>query len=228
MNQYNFENLNDKDFELLVRDLLQEELNLTLESYKRGRDKGIDLKYTKPKSDKINLIVQAKHYIKSGYNLLKYKLIKEELIKVRVLNPERYIIATSVSLTENNKLEIKDAFEPFILSTADIYDSELLNNLISKYPKIEKKHYKLWLTSINILQQIVQNAIRGRSEFIEENIIKKINLYVKTKNYNDAIKILNEQKFLTIIGEPGIGKTTLAKFLLYWYLTQFSFNLINK
>jgi hypothetical protein len=45
MPNYNFETLSGNEFEILARDLLQEELNIVLESFKSGRDNGIDLRY---------------------------------------------------------------------------------------------------------------------------------------------------------------------------------------
>ncbi len=55
----------EMQFEILARDLLQEELNIVLESFKSGRDNGIDLRYAPSKDN--SLIVQCKHYSgKSG------------------------------------------------------------------------------------------------------------------------------------------------------------------
>ncbi|MEA3487016.1 MAG: hypothetical protein U9R20_05095 [Thermodesulfobacteriota bacterium] len=46
MTSYDFRSLSPIDFEGLVRDLLQEELALTLESFKPGKDLGIDFRFT--------------------------------------------------------------------------------------------------------------------------------------------------------------------------------------
>jgi ABC-type oligopeptide transport system ATPase subunit len=101
----------------------------------------------------------------------------------------------------------------------------MLNNFISKYPEVEKTHFKLWLSSTPVLQSIINNSIKGRSEFFEQKIKNKIGKFVPTKSYNKAINILNENKFLIIVGEPGIGKTTLAQFITYSYLAN-NFELI--
>ena len=44
MPDYNFHTLSPIDFENLVRDLLQVELSIRLESFKNGKDNGIDLR----------------------------------------------------------------------------------------------------------------------------------------------------------------------------------------
>ena len=61
MPNYNFSTLNDRDFELLTQDLLQAELQITLEGFKSGKDQGIDLRYARNGE---NTIVQCKHYFR--------------------------------------------------------------------------------------------------------------------------------------------------------------------
>ena len=46
--QYDFQQLSPHDLETLVRDLLQAEWGVALESFKTGRDGGIDLRYARP------------------------------------------------------------------------------------------------------------------------------------------------------------------------------------
>jgi len=104
MNNYNLYNLNDKDFELLVRDLLQKELGIVLESFKKGKDKGVDLRYSKNGLN--DIIVQAKHWFQSDFDKLSKYLITEELPKVHLINPKRYIIATSIGLLPQQKDKI--------------------------------------------------------------------------------------------------------------------------
>ncbi|GAH61012.1 unnamed protein product, partial [marine sediment metagenome] len=60
MPEYNFLNLSPFDFENLTRDILQKSFNIYLESFTTGKDKGIDLRYSKGKENK--LIVQCKRY----------------------------------------------------------------------------------------------------------------------------------------------------------------------
>jgi len=45
MPDYDFKSLSPYDFQNLVRDLLQKELDVTLECFTMGRDNGIDLRY---------------------------------------------------------------------------------------------------------------------------------------------------------------------------------------
>ncbi|RQQ59947.1 restriction endonuclease [Burkholderia stagnalis] len=57
---YDFRTLSPIDFELLVRDLLQAELGITMESFGPGKDGGIDFRFSMADQD---VVVQAKHHV---------------------------------------------------------------------------------------------------------------------------------------------------------------------
>jgi Holliday junction resolvasome RuvABC ATP-dependent DNA helicase subunit len=214
MNTYTFNTINDKDFELLVLDLLNEELKLDLRSFKTGKDDGIDLRYSTC-DNKNKIIVQAKHYRLSGYSQFKKCFQKDEYDKVKKLNPERYIIATTIELSPSNKHEIFNILQPFIKNENDIYSGNDINNLIRKHKDIELKHFKLWFSSTNVLSTIFNNAIEGRTRSFMERISNKLPLYVITDNLTQANTILASEKVLLITGDPGVGKTTLAEIILF-------------
>ena len=87
MPSYDFRSLSPIDFEGLARDLLQEELDLTLESFKPGKDLGIDFRFTTDKEN--TLVVQCKHKVDSGFSALLYVLVSKELSKITALDPSR-------------------------------------------------------------------------------------------------------------------------------------------
>lgn len=218
MSNYNFSTLNDKDLEDLVRDLLSHNMGLNFQKFKKGKDGGIDLRYSTPVNNN-NIIVQVKHYLNSGFNAL-IIAIEEEKKKIVLLNPNRYIIVTSLALTPQNKDKIKQVLSPYILDTGDILGQDDLNILLSKYPNIEQNHYKLWMSSVNVLQTIVNNGILGRSAFESSKIKRNLGIYVKTKCYDEALEILRNNKILLITGTPGIGKTSLANLVTYNVLSK--------
>lgn len=217
MVNYNFHSLSSSDLEILARDLLQKHLDIYLDNFKSGRDGGIDLRSSKSK-DGI-LIVQCKHFLNSPYSALITEL-KKEVPKINALKPNRYIIVTTQGLTQNNKEEIKQIFDPYIISTEDIYSRENLNNLLTLYPEIEKRHYKLWLSSQNVLEKILHNEIFNRTEISIESIKRRMRLYVQNESYFKAREVLNDRNCCIIAGAPGIGKTTLAEMLLIEYLAN--------
>lgn len=214
MNNYSFSTLNDKEFELLVKDLLNEKFSFGLQSFKIGKDKGIDLRYSTNKNNN-SIIVQVKHYNGSKYSQLKHILVRDELNKILLLKPERYLIATSLNLSASQKDELKAGLQPFVLSSNDIISNEDLNSYLAEFPEIEKKYFKLWFSSLNIINTVLNNAIEGRTKYLLEKISTKIHFFVVTKKLDDANTILLREKLLLITGQPGIGKTTLAEILLF-------------
>ncbi|MDP3462887.1 MAG: restriction endonuclease [Bacteroidales bacterium] len=214
MSNYNFSTLNDKEFEQIAKDLLNAKYKLELQDFKVGKDKGVDLRYSTIKNNN-SIIVQAKHYIGSAFAQLKYTLLTKELTKVQKLNPDRYIVVTSLSLSAAQKDELKIGLSPFVLTSNDIIGQEDLNSYLGEYKEIEKNYFKLWFSSITVFNSIINNAIEGRTKYLLESIKKKIPFYVVTKKLDDANKILQKEKLLLITGQPGIGKTTLAEIILF-------------
>jgi len=218
LSNYDFNNLNDKEFELLVNDLISQSEGARVDRFKPGKDSGVDGRFFTIQGEEV--IIQSKHWIKSGIPALINQLIKKELPKVKSLNPKRYILATSLELSGANKKKIKAAFEPFIVSELDILGKENLNDLLSNHLTIEKKHYKLWLSSSAVLSIILNNALTGRSEAKRSEIMESAGRYVETKNHLRAFKKLEETRSVIITGEAGIGKTSLADQLAHFYIAE--------
>jgi Restriction endonuclease len=213
---YDFKQLSPADFEDLTRDLLQQHWKIQLESFKVGRDQGIDLRYATDHNRSV--IIQCKHFASSTVSKLVSHLRNEEYPKIIKLKLDRYVLVTSVPLNPSDKEKISTALHPFVRASGDIFGSNDLNNLIGQHGEVETKHFKLWMSSTAVLQRVLRNASRVQTEFDVERVRRAIPLYVQTSNYTRAKKILDENKFVIISGVPGIGKTTLADMLLYAHL----------
>lgn len=215
MTSYDFLVLSSYEFENISRDLLQKKLSVFIESFTTGRDGGIDLRCSKVKGERA--IAQAKRY--SDYKSL-FSHLKKEVVKVKELAPDRYFLTTSVGLTPANKDTIVELFHPFIKDTADILGRDDLNNLLSLYKEIELKYYKLWLSSTTILEKVLHSKIYNQSAFEMEEIREEVKLYVQNDSFNKALSILKDNKYVIISGIPGIGKTTLARILTLYLLSD--------
>lgn len=216
MTRYDYKSLSPQDFEELIRDLLQAEWKVAIEAFKAGRDQGIDLRYAPLDGGRI--IVQCKHYASSSFSNLLSHLRNSELPKVRMLRPERYVIATSLALSPSDKDKIVEAFHPFVIATGDVLGSDDLNGLLSRHPAVERANFKLWLTSLGVLERVLHNAEICHAEFEVERIRRKLPVFVQSKSFARAQQFLDEQRVVIISGVPGIGKTTLAEMLLFAHL----------
>jgi hypothetical protein len=213
---HDFKKLSPADFEELTRDLLQRHWKVTLESFKTGRDRGIDLRYATISGQSI--IIQCKHFAGSSVAKLVRECREKELPKIQRLASERYVLVTSLPLNPADKDKLMAVLHPYVRTTGDIVGAEDMNNLLGIHPEIETKHFKLWLSSTAVLERVFHNAERVQTEFNVQRIRRAIPLYVQTSNYAQAMKILEERRFVIISGVPGIGKTTLADMLLFAHL----------
>lgn len=216
MPEYNFHQLSPYDLEILARDLLQAHWSVTLESFKTGRDGGTDLRYA-PGPEKI--IVQVKHYLRTGLNGL-LRDLKPEAVKVRRLQPRRYVLVTSVPLSPADKDQIVTLIGADVLKPADVLGAEDLNNLLGQHPSVEGRHFKLWLASRAVLDRVTHNAAVTRSEFKAKQVYEQAKRFVASDAYPAALRMLEEDRVVIIAGPPGVGKTTLADLLLYAHLEK--------
>lgn len=209
MNSYDFSRLNDKEFENLVIDIIKHDYKSiqNIERFMAGKDGGIDGRFY---SGSNNVIIQCKHYLNTPYNSLLLSL-KNEAIKVKKINPSRYILALSQGLTPHRKKEIIEIFGEEYLRSDDILSLDDITHKIDEFKQIERKYYKLWLNSTSVLAEVLHNDVVGRSRDVLEKIKENIDRYVKTDDFEIAVSRLKKLNTLIITGAPGVGKTTLAE-----------------
>ena len=145
---------------------------------------------------------------------------KVENAKVLKLQPTRYILATSQSLTPHRKDELIAAMPQTPVVREDILGREDLNNLLGRHPEVLRQHFKLWLTDASTLERIVHSGVYNRTD-AELDIIKRlVPRFVHNNSIAEAEAILSKRGALIVAGDPGVGKTTLARVLTWLHLEQ--------
>jgi hypothetical protein len=219
---YDFQSLSSIDFEDLVRDLLQAESGVRYEVFGPGRDNGIDLRAIS--TVRHRTIVQCKHYADFGRL---YRTIKQsEMAKIAALSPDRYILATSVSLTPARKTKLLDLLSSFSREE-DILGRADLNNLLSRHPEVETKNFKLWLTSEPVLRRLIAGGVIEDTSLALERMRQRTRRFVINPSLDRARQILAQHHFCVIAGIPGIGKSTLAEILLLDLVDRHGFQAVR-
>jgi len=213
---YDFRTLSPIDFEELVRDLVQAEFSVRCESFGPGKDLGIDFRFALAQGFGI---IQAKHYIGSGPDAL-LAAARKENDKVAKLLPRRFIFATSVSLTPVLKVRIQEALSTAPLVLEDILGQADLNNLLRLHPEIERKHFKLWLASTAVLERILHSGVYNRTDAEMDVIKAMVPKFVHNESVPTAETLLAKYGALIICGEPGVGKSTLGRMLIWLHAAQ--------
>jgi len=216
MNHYDFNVLSWEEFEEFTKDLLTAEIGVAFESFANGSDKGIDLRHSSNINNR-DIIVQCKRY-KSSSSLMASLKKERKKIESMTPKPKRYILSLSIDLKEERINEIATLFAPYLTSPTDIFGPKQLNSILSRHEDVERRHYKLWLSSSNVLKTILASRVRNYTNLIEEDITDTLKLYSPTPSFGEAMNALKENGFIIIAGEPGVGKTTLANVMSYYLL----------
>lgn len=213
---YSFTSLSPADFEDLARDLLGEELACRFEGFGPGPDGGVDGRYSK---SGVTTILQAKHLRMSGFAALARQM-RNARPSIDQLQPDRYILVTSVSLTPANKKALADIIGSSLLDASDIFGFEDLNSLLRKQDDVAKSHVKLWLSDTAVLERVLQAASHNFTTVTRAEITAKLNVYAENPSFGQGRKVLENQRILIISGPGGVGKTTLAEMLAYAYIGE--------
>lgn len=152
---HDFSSLSPADFEDLTRDLLGRELGIRFEAFPDGPDDGMDGRHAAADG---NVILQAKHYYRSGFAKLKAKM-KTERASIDALQPKRYILATSAALTPANKAQLSEVIGPALEGPGDLFGPQDLVALLRKFPDVETAHPKLWQQSSAVLKSLITGAV---------------------------------------------------------------------
>ncbi|MFC8951572.1 restriction endonuclease [Streptomyces sp. NPDC057101] len=218
METFDLGRLTDFDFEAVCKDLFELEFGVRLEIFTPGPDGGVDLRHLKGEDPA--LVVQCKHFHRSGRAKLLNHLQKVEAPKLRKLRPGRYVLATSVELSRDSKDKLYEALKPFVQSPSDIYGKDEIDALLRKHEQVVKRHLRLWLTSASVLNSLLSKSIVTRSQDLADRVDETLRTYADNGSRDAALNLLEDRHVCVVAGAPGVGKTTLSHVLCAHYLSH--------
>lgn len=206
--EYNLRKLDPIEFEKLSKDIMNYYYKLENKFIrgKVGRDGGIDLI-----SDDGYILVQCKHYINSKYSNLK-SAIQYELQTRNFKEIKKYYIITSLELKILEKQEISKMFVGKDFQF-DIIDGIQIDDLLIQNPDIVKNNIKLWVTPYYLENIYKSKLISLGTEIMLNEVENNLKYFVETKSFYEAQEILLDNNCIVIIGQPGVGKTTISNML---------------
>lgn len=205
MPEYDFQSLSATDFERLARDVLNAELGLRLHCYPEGRDQGIDLREVT--TDGHVTIGQCKHYPRSSRNKF-LTAVSKETRKPALKLADRYILVTSHPLTPGLEDEVARILD---VSSANVWGPDKINGALGRNSDVERQHFKLWLSSVTVLDEIVNAGLWQRAAAQLEDITSRAKYWVETPAYAQVRDLLIDEGVCIVTGEAGTGKTFLAE-----------------
>ncbi|WP_406402472.1 restriction endonuclease [Streptomyces sp. NBC_00879] len=213
---YDFKSLSPYDFEVLARDLLSAHDGVTYSTYRIGADGGVDLQaHTKAGL----VIAQCKHTPDATKATL-VRVARAEREKIARLNhrPKRYVFVTSAHISPSDEHEVAETLDS-VADTVEVRTRGWLNTVLSKHQHLERRHFKLWLTSTQAIAEMLRGGVflRGESRIrrIQRNYLRFVHHDICTQ----AEAVLSSTACVLLTGAPGAGKTAIAEYLLlqWWH-----------
>lgn len=211
--RYDFANLSPIEFEGLCIDLVAAETGLRFERFSQGADGGMDGRHTTVNG---NIVLQAKHFKNSTWSNLQIA-VKAEAKNLERLDPADYYLLTSQPLTPPRKDQIVGLLGHSSARAANVWGRTELNAFLTSHPKVERRNIKLWLSSAEVLDRLLNNDIGVFTEATYAEIERILKVFVANPSLRKSAEILSATHCLIVSGPPGVGKTTLAQVLAAEY-----------
>lgn len=161
--------------------------------------------------DERETTIQCKHF-SSTTSKLNVASLKSELEAVRKLaasgKADGYMLVTSASVTEGDRLPIVEALRDCGVSRPYVFGREWVIAKILEHPRVRALVPRVY--GLGDLGWIEDERAKEQAQAILDTMGDDLRCYVPTKAHRDAVKALDEHRFVMLLGDPAVGKSTIA------------------
>ena len=232
MIRYRLDDLGWYQFEWLIQALLKAELGIGVESWGGRRDQGRDSYCESP------LNFPARHVTTDGPFLFQVKFVenanatgakpKAALLdavvkeassitlrrrKTTWVDPTHYVLITNAPFTPEVRKQIQTTMRKAIPDvTTHCLGGKDVCDLIDKNESLRRSFPQLLsLRDLDqLLTEIINKEIFERSRSAVSSARDIVPVFVPTKAYVKAVKVLHDHNFVVLEGPPEMGKTAIA------------------
>ena len=240
MIRYRLDELGWRQFENLLQLLLKQELSIAVQAWGGHSDNGRDAYYTGrlrfpdrqilsegPFLFQVKFVEEANAAGAQPASALISAVRKEvERIERRLRADDKrsadwkairhYVLYTNVTLSPSLRSQIEEAFAVVLPACAiHAMGGQDVCTLIDRHPTAKRAFPQLLsLRDFDVLlEEVVNRDVLERSRSAVEEARDLLPVFVPTKAYSEAFKVVRRHHFVVLEGPPEMGKTAIARIL---------------
>lgn len=206
-----------KAFQDLCLTVLSDQLGQAVQRYSPVRDGGRDGAFSGEWQPTPALrlsgetIVQCK-FTNRTHSTLTASAFRDEFKKARNLVRRRprnnYVLLTNYRVTAEFEEDTRSRFATFGCPNFHVFGYEWFVGAIQESPRLRSLVPRLY--GLGDLSQIIDERWYDQTRRLLEGESDNLRKFVPTKSYRRAVSALGEHGFVLLLGEPAVGKTSIA------------------
>lgn len=163
------------------------------------------------KGDKRQTTIQSKHVSKADEKLTLARLTPELASVQKLVKSGRangYMLMTNASITEGDRKKIVAALEACGVVRPYVHGRDWVVAKILEHPRVRALAPRVY--GLGDLGWITDQRALEQAKAIIDSMGDDLACYVPTKAHRDAVKALDEHRVVLLLGDPAVGKTSIA------------------
>ena len=198
----------------VAAEILKRPVQTFLGSNDGGRDGAFLGTWTGDDGQPVKSTIQCKFMGKLGANLTLANL-KSELPKAQLLAKdglaEDYAILTNAGVSGEADKEICAAFEAVGVKRCQVFGGSWIEQQLEQSVRLRMLVPRIY--GIGDLSHIITDHAYKQAKAILDNMGSDLSCFVPTDAYREAVKAIQQHRFVILLGDPASGKSTIAAIL---------------